>query len=119
MDNPLAKRASMMRIDVAKDFSPFPIGRFTPRDGEYTGQSFRELHLVPAMKSVLGTSERIYVDIEGLITLGSSFLEEAFGGLVRESGFKRSDVEKYIVIEFKDPSLKFYSDEISKYIREA
>lgn len=109
----------MMRIDVAKEFSAFPIGRYTPRDGEYTGQSFREKVLAPALKSVLGSSELIYVDIDGLITLGSSFLEEAFGGLVRESGFRRGDVEKHVRIEFKDPSLKFYADEISRYIREA
>lgn len=119
MDDTLAEEDLMMRIDVASDFSPFPIGRFTPRDGEFTGQSFRERLLAPALRSVVGSNERVNVDIEGLITLGSSFLEEAFGGLVRESGFTRSEVEKYVVIEFKDPSLKFYADEIAKYIREA
>ena len=108
-----------MRIDVAKDFSPFPIGRFTPRDGNLTGQSFRENLLAPAMRKVIESDDLLYVDIEGLITLGSSFLEEAFGGLVRQHGFKRSEVLKRLLIEYKDPGLKFYADELLKYIRES
>ncbi len=34
------------KIDVAADFSPFPFGRISPRDGDFTGAKFRDDLLV-------------------------------------------------------------------------
>jgi hypothetical protein len=65
-------------ISLAVDFSPSPAGRF-PDDGPYPGAVFRDSLLLPAIK----TSEMVIVDMKGTELPGSSFLEEAFGGLVR------------------------------------
>lgn len=65
-------------INVARDFHPLPAGRY-PVDGEGNGATFREKFLLPAIKK--GT--KITVDLRGAPGFPSSFLEEAFGGLVR------------------------------------
>lgn len=65
-------------IRLAADFSPCPAGRY-PEDGPYPGATFREKFLLPAIK----THDEVIVDMDGTEMAGSSFLEEAFGGLVR------------------------------------
>lgn len=69
---------STQTISVAEDFSPAPAGRFMD-DGPYPGAAFRENLLLPAIQK----NDKVIVDLEGTELAGSSFLEEAFGGLVR------------------------------------
>ncbi len=71
-----------VKIDIAKDFSRFPAGRFRT-DGRYSGERFREEFLVPALKK-RGT---VTIIMDGVSGYGPSFLEEVFGGLVRAEGF--------------------------------
>lgn len=68
-------------IDIAKDFSDIPGGRF-PRDGEFNGETFRDKWLAPALKN-----GEVIVILDHTEGFGSSFLEEAFGGLVRHYSF--------------------------------
>lgn len=101
-----------MMISVAKDFSRFPAGRFRD-DGPYSGQAFRDLHLVPALQA----GQAIVVDLDGTEGFGSSFLEEAFGGLVRVAKLKASLVERLLTVTCsEDPTLV---DEVVGYIRDA
>ena len=65
-------------IDIGKDFSRYPAGRYTS-DGPFRGESFRSKFLVPA----LNNNHKIIVLLDDTAGYGSSFLEEAFGGLVR------------------------------------
>ena len=69
-------------IDVARDFGRFPAGRFRT-DGRYSGERFREEFLVPA----LGKQGTVTIEMDGAAGYGPSFIEEAFGGLVRKEGF--------------------------------
>jgi hypothetical protein len=98
-------------IDVSKQFSPTPAGRFLT-DGPYSGEAFREKLLYPA----LSANNKVVVNLDGALGYGSSFLEEAFGGLVREKGLKLDDLKQKLEIK---SSRKFYSDRIWHYIREA
>jgi hypothetical protein len=68
----------MVTIKVAEQFSRFPAGRFIS-DGPYSGEHFRRKFLEPALKG----SGDLVVDMDGARGYGSSFLEEAFGGLIR------------------------------------
>lgn len=68
----------MKTINVARDFTRFPSGRYK-RNGETSGEAFRERFL----EEPLRRGEAISVELDGTIGYGSSFLEEAFGGLVR------------------------------------
>ena len=74
---------SQVTVSVARDFSPVPAGRFIS-DGEVSGQVFREKVLVPLLKK----SNSLIIDLDGCEGFGSSFLEEAFGGLIREEHYK-------------------------------
>ncbi|AOW14526.1 hypothetical protein LPB72_06065 [Hydrogenophaga crassostreae] len=86
---------STLTISVAEQFSPAPAGRFLD-DGPYPGAAFRDNLLLPAIR----TSEKVIVDMEGTELAGSSFLEEAFGGLVR-AGFSEEILRKKL--ELKSP----------------
>ena len=97
----------MTTISIARDFSVHPGGR-TPGDGPYSGEEFRETFLVP----VLLASERVIIDFDGTRGYGSSFLEEAFGGLIRK-GYSR----ELIVATFGFVSTKqSVIDEVMRYI---
>ena len=95
----------MTRISLAEDFSPFPAGRYHPGDGPHTGQRFREERLVPALGE-LGEAERLEVVFDGVEGCGSSFLDEAFGGLVRDAGFSKAFLEKHLRLTTSDSDLK-------------
>lgn len=64
-------------IKVAEEFSRYPGGSWRS-DGPYSGEQFRQDLLAPAL---LKYSD-VTVSLDGALGYGSSFLREAFGGLV-------------------------------------
>ena len=100
---------SLVVVNVAKDFSRFPAGRFR-RHGKYSGEVFREQFLIPAVTK----KQRLLVELDGTLGYGSSFLEEAFGGLMRVTGAAPEDVMTLIQLKSDDTSLV---QEIQDYIR--
>lgn len=108
----------MVEIALADDFSRYPAGRTTP-DGPDNGRRFRTEFLVPALRDAVKNSARVDVNIEGVRSFGSSFLEEAFGGLIRHEGFSRDQVEKHLRIVSNRPVYETYKRLIARYIAEA
>lgn len=102
---------STTHISVAEQFSPFPAGRYY-EDGPHSGQKFREEFLVPALKE----GKSLVVNLDGTLGYGSSFLEEAFGGLVREHGFRATDLRSRLSLQC---SVGTYVSRAWKYIEEA
>ena len=98
-------------IVIAQDFSPFPGGRFR-NDGPNSGERFRDELLIPALKEF----ERVIVILDGTEGFGSSFLDEAFGGIIRNTGFSSDDLHTKLIIASDDPS---YSDEVWEFIEKA
>ena len=86
-------------INVREDFTRFPAGRYIS-DGSYSGQRFRDKFLVPALSS----SDVVEIYMDGTLSPGSSFLEEAFGGLLRQ-GFTSNDLASRIKIIASDEVL--------------
>ncbi|OUR63481.1 DUF4325 domain-containing protein [Methylophaga sp. 42_25_T18] len=76
-------------IVLIKDFDPRPYGR-GPEGEESSGQKFRDEVLAPALREY----EHVHVDLSGYNRYGRSFLDEAFGGLIRESGFSGEDIHE-------------------------
>lgn len=99
-------------ISIANDFSKSPAGRYR-HEGPNSGEKFREDVLVPALKNYAGT---ITVDLDGVVGYGSSFLEEAFGGLIRERGFRLQELKSRLKVK---SSLKIRSDRVWRYMTDA
>lgn len=88
-------------LSVAKDFSRFPAGRYNS-DGPYSGQAFRERFVEPLLKQ----GKQVVIDLDGVLGYGSSFLDEAFGGLVR-GGFGRDMVLSHLkFLSRNDPTVE-------------
>jgi hypothetical protein len=104
-------RNSVKIINVAKDFSKNPSGRYLA-DGSSSGESFLKYKLIPA----LDTFSKVVIDFNGVRGYGSSFLEEAFGGLIRVKHMSMIDFTKKIEIVSDDP---FLWPEIELYLNDA
>ena len=105
-------------LSIAADFGPFPAGR-VEADGPYNGEKFREEYLVPALKSAALDGAVLVISLDGLKSCGSSFLESAFGGLVRYNGFTAKKLQTLIRIECKSASLERYKIAIENHIKRA
>lgn len=79
-------------ISVANDFSRYPGGRFE-KNGKWSGEEFRKKFLKPAMEK----NEPFIVDLNGVRGYPPSFLEEAFGGLIRD-GFSLDEIKSRMKI---------------------
>lgn len=101
----------MIIVNVAKDFSRYPTGRYM-KSGNTSGEEFREKFLIPNFE--LGQVVRI--ELDGTIGYGSSFLEEAFGGLARKSKLSANEILKQLVLISEDATL---IQEIEEYIKDA
>src|SRR5882757_7483305 len=104
----------MKQINIGKDFSDTPWGRY-PDDGPVSGERFREELLKPALQN----DGKVCVSIDDAEGYGSSFLDEAFGGLVRKGYYTSERLNEVLKIECKDPDYMIYRDLIWKYINEA
>lgn len=106
------------QLSVADDFSPFPAGRFHD-DGEFNGTRFREDFLVPALQA-LEPAGHLIVTFEGVAGLGSSFLDEAFGGLVRVDGYSKERLDECLEISAgADHELDDFVELALRYIQRA
>ena len=101
-------------IVIAQDFSEFPAGRF-PADGEASATAFRDL-LVDALN---GSEGMVVVVFDGVAGFAASFLEEAFGGLVRECHMDKAYLDEHLRLETEDPVLEDFVKLAERYIKEA
>lgn len=102
-----------MIIIKVLDFTEFP-GPRHERIGKFSGERFRDEVLLESIKK--HPISEISIDLDGTAGYGSSFLEEAFGGLVR-AGVAYGDVISLCdrIISEEDPSL---IEEIKGYVRD-
>lgn len=101
-----------IHIDLAKDFSPTPLGR-TVRQGKYSGEAFREGHL----RKALAHGKGVVVDLDGASGLSTGFLDEAFAGLVRDRTLTEPEFKEQIkIVSNHDPLI---IDEINTFVARA
>lgn len=98
-------------ISVARDFTRFPSGRYV-RNGETSGEAFRQKFLEPPLRE----GQPVIVELDGTVGYGSSFLEEAFGGLVRALRLPADRVLGLLKVVTADETLL---EEVTGYIKEA
>ena len=102
----------MANISVT-EFTRYPGPRFK-KLGKGSGEEFREEFLWPKLQS----DKNLKVDLDGAAGYGSSFLEEAFGGLVRVHELNEDDVS-YLMSHIKSDDDPTLIDEVKEYMREA
>jgi len=98
-------------IYIAKDYSDTPAGRYIT-DGSYSGERFRDEFLYPALKE----NDHVDVNLDDALGYGSSFLEEAFGGLIREKGMCLDEIRQKLTIV---SSRVLYENRIWQYLDDA
>ncbi|GCE89413.1 hypothetical protein MSKU15_1014 [Komagataeibacter diospyri] len=103
----------MITIRIAKEFSTTPGGRFKSM-GPSSGEEFRA-QLIKALKA----NDYVKVILDGTEGYGSSFLEEAFGGLIRLQEFPPHDVLSRLAIVAETPDYVTYANEAMYYMVDA
>jgi hypothetical protein len=111
MDNTSRGGGLMKTYKIAEEFGKFPGPRYESL-GPYSGESFRDSELIP----ILDKGEPVLLDFDGTLGYGSSFLDEAFGGLVRK-GYAIDLVKNLLV--FKSDEEQDLIDEINEYLSDA
>ena len=111
MKNPMAFSAPTAEavLSVARDYARTPGPRYV-KQGKYSGEGFRRL-----LAEKLKTFATVQVDLDGTAGYGSSFIDEAFGGLVRESasfGFTKDELLRRVSFKSsEDPSYKVEAED--------
>lgn len=72
--------------------------------------------LVPLIKECLEKGENLTIDLDGTSGYGTSFLEEVFGGLIREEHFSYENLQILNFVSLEEPEL---IDEINQDIIDA
>lgn len=103
-------------INIPEDFTRFPGGRCADGNNN-SGEELRDRLLWPELQKVIANGEKLQIILDGGAGYGSSFLDEAFGGLVRKYhvGFDTLK-DKLVFVSEEDP---YCEEEIWEYIENA
>ncbi|WP_099868247.1 STAS-like domain-containing protein [Pararhizobium haloflavum] len=115
--NPIEDKIDM--LDIAADFSQTPGGRYK-RHGDFSGELFREKLLAPRLRDAVSNGRVLLVRIDTVNrSYQSSFLDETFGGLVRDEGFTAEEIRDHLMIVSEAPRFQKYLRAAQTYIKEA
>lgn len=103
-------------FSVARDFSRTPGPRYI-NEGDFSGQLFREQFLLPIVREAISSKSMLRVDLDGTAGYGTSFLEEAFGGLVRENHIPLNDLLP--ILDIKSDEEDYLVEDITGYLKDA
>lgn len=104
----------MISIIISSEFSDTPGGRYIS-ESTFSGEEFREKILLPKYEEAIKKHEKLLIDFDGCFGFGTSFLEEAFGGMVREHS--KMGILNHIVI--KSTEDETIPDYVNRYIKAA
>lgn len=105
-----------IKIKIAKDFTPTPGPRYI-KEGFHSGELFRENILYPKFLEAIEKGLKIEIDLDGTAGYGTSFLEETFGGLIREKNMDISVIRKHLELISKEED--YLIDDIQNYLEDA
>ena len=111
------------RINIAKDFSPYPAGRYRS-EGETSGEAFLVDHLMGKLMGAIIGNCLLEIDLNGMNGYPSSFISGSLGKITYELGKtlgvkKASElIKKHIILKCEDSAAraKAIEDEIDNPI---
>lgn len=103
----------MSVINIATQYTKNPGGRFRT-EGDFSGEDFRETVLKKEYEISKRNKEELIVVLDGGYGYGSSFLEEAFGGLVRT--VDNVDISIIKIVSQEEPQL---IEDVNNYLEDA
>lgn len=106
----------MKTYSIAENFSTTPGPRFKD-EGEHSGELLREEYLLDLVRDAVENRQKLLIDLDGTHGYLTSFLEEAFGGLIRIDGFSYRDLKD--AITFKSEEEPYLIEDIKEYLKEA
>ncbi len=105
-----------MELKIAKEFTTAPGPRHRS-EGRFSGELFREAHLLPAVRKAIEANDVLTIYLDGTSGFGTSFLEESFGGLIRVDQISLEQLRKTLIfVSIEEPDLV---DEINEYMDDA
>src|ERR1035437_2432847 len=102
-----------IKIRIAENVSRTPGARYRT-DGPKSGEEFRE-ELLEKYFNDIKDERIILINLDGVRGYTTSFLEEAFGGLVRKYGIDRVQKKIRIIATQR----KLYKERAEEYIKNA
>ena len=102
----------MMLLSIERDFSDCPGHRYI-KDGNHSGELFRDTILVVYIEKALSRKLKLLIDLDGTYGMCPGFLEETFGGLIREKGYSKETLTNLII--FKSQESKYNIEDILGY----
>jgi len=103
-------------INIARDYSPTPGSRLE-REGEWSGEIFRNNILHPKLMKAQSEGNKLIVILDGTAGYGTSFLEEAFGGLIRVHKMNYNELKSTLEIISEEED--YLVSDIQEYIKDA
>lgn len=103
---------------VSEQFSRFLGGRYRD-DGPWSGEQFRDDFLIPALADAIQNGEQLIIDLDGVAGVPSSFLEEAFGGLLRHTDWAPAQLQRSLKLIANDPDLWPYLKLATTFMEQA
>jgi hypothetical protein len=105
-----------IKIKIARDFTPTPGPRYI-KEGFHSGELFRDTILYPKFEEALKQGVKIEVDLDGTAGYGTSFLEETFGGLIREKHMDIEVIKKHLELISNEED--YLIEDIQHYLEDA
>jgi hypothetical protein len=105
-----------MELFVAKQYTRTPDVRYESQSQGKSGEGFRDKLLLPMLNDCIARKEELCVIFDGCRGAGVSFLEEAFGGLIRK-GISYSDIQRYLRVVWTNNPRKVF--QINYFIKRA
>lgn len=105
-----------IEIKIASKFSYSPGPRYID-EGKNSGEKFRQDILADVFKKAIAEDKKVVVDLDGTDGYGTSFLEESFGGLIRNDGIDYQEIiDRLEIISHEEEYLK---DDVYEYLKDA
>jgi len=103
-----------INLCIAAEYSKTP-GPRTRAEGKYSAEEFLDVLLLQRFDEAVQSGKVLCVNLDGGYGYGTSFLEEAFGGLARKRGIQ-AVLDSIDFVSNEEPYLR---DDVFSYIREA